>query len=301
MLIIRQEKSSHYYLKDGTPFYEVPKLDGSGPRSVTIRDAFKARAYRSVTNVLGVLDKPGLDAWKQEQCVLSALTLPRLDGEDDHSFAERAMIDSEQQAKKAADAGTALHDLAGAWLRTGAIPVNEESERREIGDPRPTMAALMAPFQAWCQTNLDPDAGIVMTPESVMLNHQHAYAGRVDFPVRLRDGSIAILDLKTQDVKLSTAKKDHGQPKPAFYDEWAMQLAAYSRGIFADGSYPPPMPWRLISLVMDRNRPGLFEKEWTDPANPLASSEPDFQAFLAAARVWSHFKRGTPGIDLKAA
>lgn len=301
MLIIRPEKSAHWYLKDGTPFYEVPKLDGSGPRPTTIRDAFKAGAYRSVTNVLGVLDKPGLDAWKQEQVVLSALTLPREENEDEHTFAARAMRDSDEQAKKAADAGTALHDLAGGWLMTGAIAVNEDSEAREIGDLRPTMGNLLAPFQEWCRMNLDQDQGMVMPPESVMLNHQHGYAGRVDFPVRLRDSSIAILDLKTQDVKLNQAKKALGEPKPAFYDEWAMQLAAYSRCIFADGSYPPPMPWRLISLVMDRTRPGLYEKEWTDPANPLPSSESHFQAFLAASRVWSYFKGGTPGIDLKAA
>lgn len=301
MLIVRQEKGSHWYLKDGAPFYQIAKLDGSGMRPTTIRDAFKAGAYRSVTNVLAVLAKPGLDAWKQEQCVLSALTLPRLDGEDEHKFAERAMKDSEEQAKKAADAGTALHDLAGSWLLSGTIPVSEEAEHREIGDVRPTMAVLLAPFQAWCQSNLDMDHGLVMPPESVMVNHQHGYAGRVDFPVRMSDGSIAILDLKTQDVKLDQGKKNHGQPKPAFYDEWAMQLAAYSRCIFADGSYPPPMPWRLISLVMDRGRPGLYSKEWTDPANPLPSAEPHFQAFLSAARVWSYLKGGTPGIDLKAA
>lgn len=301
MLIVRQEKSAHWYLKDGTAYYEVPKLDGSGPRATTIRDAFKAGAYRSVTNVLGVLDKPGLDAWKNEQCILAALTLPRVEGEDDHTFATRAMRDSDEQAKKAADAGTALHDLSGGWLISGTLAVNEDSERRAIDDPRPTMAQLVEPFQKWCHENLDPDQGLVMPPESVMINHQHGYAGRVDFPVRLRDGSIAILDLKTQDVKLATTEKNKGQPKPAFYDEWAMQLAAYSRCIFADGSYPPPMPWRLISLVMDRTKPGLFEKEWTDPANPLPSSEPHFQAFLSAARVWAYLKGGVPGIDQKAA
>lgn len=288
MLIIRQEKSSHYYLKDGTPFYEVPNASrGDGTmRAVKITDAFKAGAYRSVTNVLGVLDKPGLDAWKQEQCVLSALTLPRLDGEDEHAFAERVMQDSDEQSKKARDAGTRLHELAAAWLTTGNIP-GPDSEAR-----------LLAPFQAWCQSNLNPAAPLVMPAESVMLNHDYGYAGRVDWPARMADGSIAIIDAKTQDVKIDKKK---GTPKPEFYDEWAMQLAAYSRSIFADGSYPPPMPWRLISMVIDRTQPGCYIKEWTDPANPLPSAEPHFQAFIHTARVWTYLKGGTPGIDLKAA
>jgi hypothetical protein len=79
-----------------------------------------------------------------------------------------------------------------------------------------------------------------------------------------------------------------------------MQLAAYSRATFADGSYQPPMPWRLMSVVIDRLTPGCYVREWTDPANPIPSSEPAYQAFLATARVWTYLKRGTPGLDAKA-
>lgn len=291
MLIIRQEKSSHYYLKTGEPFYTMRNAAASERegvevlRAVTIKDAFKAGAYRSVTNVLGVLDKPGLDDWKQEQCVLSALTLPRLEGETDQDFAKRALADADEQSRKARDAGTRLHELATSWLQTGRIATESGEER------------LLAPFQAWCNSNLHSNDGLVMPPECVMVNHTHGYAGRVDIPARFADGSIGILDLKGQDVKRD---KKTGAPKPAFYDEWAMQLAAYSRCIFADGSYPPPMPWRLLSLVIDRNEPGLYVKEWTDPANPLPSAEPHFQAFLAAAKVWAYYKGGVPGVDLKA-
>ncbi len=285
MIIRRPDKGAHWYLKSGDAFYMTPKADGEGLRPVTIRDAFKVGAYRSVTNVLAVLDKPGLDLWKTEQTIISALTLPKLEGENDHEFAERVIIDSQAQGKKAAEAGTRLHELAGGWLISGQIPAPDSESR------------LLAPFQAWCQANLHPDDPLVAAPESVVLNHQYAYAGRADLPVRFKDGSIAHVDLKTQEVKLDT----RAQPKPAFYDEWALQLAAYSRGIFADGSYPPPMPWRLISLVIDRTRPGCYMHEWTDPLHPLETSEPHFQAFLAAARVWSYLKRGTPGLDAKKA
>lgn len=292
MIIKRPEKSAHWYKRNGIPFYTVPKADGSGERTTTIRDAFKEGAYRSVTNVIGILAKPGLEYWKNEQLVLSALTLPRVPNETDHEFAERVMVDADEQAKNARNKGVVLHDAAGNWLQYGTPPSNPEVPPGQF-----TPAELLKPFQDWCAENLFPDRGLVMPPESVMLNHQHAYAGRVDLPVRLVDGSIAIIDLKTTEV--ARDKKDVS--KPSFYDEWALQLAAYSRCIFADGSYPPPMPWRLISGVIDTSRPGFFPKEWTDPANPLPSSEPHFQAFLNACRVWSYLKGGTPGIDKAAA
>jgi hypothetical protein len=294
MIIKRPDKSAHWYLRDGTPYYEVPKLDGTGMRPATVRDAFKAGAYRSVTNVLSILDKPGLDYWKQEQTVLSALTLPRLENEEEHSFAERVIVDADEQAKKARETGTRLHELAANWLQFGTVPVAEE---RNIGDSTPTSRDLIAPFQQWCLEHLDTANGLVMPPESVMVNHNHGYAGRVDFPLRMKDGSIAIVDAKTQDVKRSPK----GEPKPEYYDEWALQLAAYSRCIFADGSYPPPMPWRLISLVIDRTQPGVYTHEWTDPTNPLTSSERHFMGFTAACRLWTYLKGGTPGIDAKKA
>lgn len=283
MIIKRPSKGAHFYCKDGRPFYEIEKADGSGLRPVTVRDAFKAGAYRSVTNVLSMLAKPGLDYWKQEQVILASLTLPRLPGETEHDFAERVIVDSEAQAKKAAEAGTRLHELAAGWLTTGRIPAPDSEER------------LLAPFQAWCQSNLFPDNGLAAPPESVLLNHVLGYAGRLDIPARMVDSSVAIIDIKTQDV----ARDAKDQPKPEFYPEWPIQLAAYSRCIFADGSFAPPFPWRLISLVIDRQQPGCYAKEWTHPANPQASSEPYFQAFVATAKVWSHFKGGTPGIDAK--
>lgn len=284
MLIKRPDHGAHYYRKNGDPFYTIPKLDGSGDRPVTVRDAFKVGAYRSVTNVLGVLDKPGLDFWKSEQVILSALTLPRQPGENEHEFAERVVVDAQSQTRKAAEAGTRLHELAAWWLIRGEVPAPVSETR------------FLEPFQNWCMANLDLDHGLIAS-EVVVLNHDYGYAGRLDCALRMRDSSIALVDIKTTEVKRSP-KND---PKPEFYDEWALQLAAYSRCIFADGSYAPPMPWRLISLVIDRKQPGCYTHEWTDPLNPLPSAEPHYQAFLAAARVWTYIKGGTPGIDAKKA
>ena len=58
-----QTESSHYYLPDGTPVHG------------DLRQARKANALPSVTTILSVLAKPGLDNWKQETAILQSLPL----------------------------------------------------------------------------------------------------------------------------------------------------------------------------------------------------------------------------------
>lgn len=284
-LIRRNEESAHWYLKNGTPFFETeysdPKRKGQ-MRPVTISDAFKVGALRSVTSVMKIVAKPDLDYWKAEQVVLAALTLPKLPDEGLDDYAYRVIEDSKAQTRKAAEQGVAIHAACSDWVT-------------KQKNPAPELAATMAPFQAWCAENIDE--GGVIASEVVGVNLREHYAGTIDLPVRLKDKSIAIVDMKTRDIKLDPKT---GLPKPPpFYAELPMQLAAYSRCQFADGSYVGPFPWRLISLVIGRNIPGVWAKEWTDAANPQASSEKHYQGFLHACHLWSYIKGGTPGKDLK--
>lgn len=275
MLIARRPESAHWYLPNGTPFYEVPNASSGGVRSATIRDAYKAGAYRSVTNVLDVLGKPGLVKWKIEQAMLSALTLPRIEGESEHGFAERAMMDSEEQARRAAEAGTRLHDAAAQYLTRNVLPVDEEISR------------LLTPFIAWTKIHLLR----VVASETVVVNHNQYYAGRLDLAAQLVSGNMAMLDIKSQEVKLDPK----GNPKPAFYDEWAMQLAAYAECEIPDnfgGDIIGPGSWQLFSLVVDRARPGVYVKEWP-------TTMEHFEAFSAACRCWAYLKGGVPGRDAK--
>src|SRR5438309_9966409 len=107
MILIERQAPSHWYLRDGRPFHEIAKKDGSGNRPVTLADARKVLASPCVTNVLGVLAKRTLVAWKIEQGILSALTLPRQPGEDLGAFAHRAAPDMGERVEMAADFGSA--------------------------------------------------------------------------------------------------------------------------------------------------------------------------------------------------
>ena len=108
-MLIKVEHPSHWYTHDGAPAYEVPRAKGDGMRAPTVADARKLDLVPSVTNILNVLRKPALEAWKIEQGIMQALTLTRDDGESLDDFAHRVAEQSGEIATKTAAEGTAIH------------------------------------------------------------------------------------------------------------------------------------------------------------------------------------------------
>jgi len=78
--MIRAAESTHWYTREGVPMYTVEAKNGN-QRPTTLRDARALDLVPSVTTVLNVAAKPGLEAWKQRQLLLAALTLPRSEDE----------------------------------------------------------------------------------------------------------------------------------------------------------------------------------------------------------------------------
>lgn len=114
----------HWYRKDGTPCHFI---DG---RDTTLRDARKLGLVPSVTEVLQLISRPGLERWKREQAVLSALTLPRLPDEASGALLARIDQDASRQAQEAADEGTAIHDAIEASFAAKPYP---ERYRPHVG------------------------------------------------------------------------------------------------------------------------------------------------------------------------
>src|SRR5947209_13421746 len=134
MTLIERQAPSHWYLRDGRAFHQIANAAGSGNRPVTLRDARKVLAFPSVTNVLGVLAKPGLDAWKIEQGIMAALTLPRGNDEPLDAFAHRVVVDMGEQVEKAADFGSAIHAACEVYA---------------LNKQRPEEARLQAHLESW--------------------------------------------------------------------------------------------------------------------------------------------------------
>jgi hypothetical protein len=261
MLIVPRESASHWYFPDGTPLHEVPRADGKGQRPTSLRDARKLGLFPSVTNVLSILAKPGLDAWKQEQAILAALTLPRTEGETLDDFAKRVLVDMTSEVGRAADLGSAVHAAIEGYAQGRWLPEDKG------------VARLFEPARQW----FDKEVTQVHSVEIATAHLEWGYAGRVDLVATLRStGRPTVIDFKTQ----KTRRDKDGNFKPILHDTWPLQLEAYRMALasrdkgLADAA--------IASVVIGSTDPvPVVVKVWDD-----ADKDGYFRAFLAARDLW---------------
>jgi hypothetical protein len=193
----KQQDTGHWYTKDGAPAYTVEGK--TGVRNTTLRDARKLGLLPSVTTINGMLSKAGLDTWKQQQVLLAALTLPRMEGEPEQEWLSRVMQDSKATGREAAERGTAIHAVIEAYFDQVYIP--EKPAYLDGID-----VALKDAFgnQLWL-------------PEK-SFGHPLGFGGKCD--LMAKNGFV--VDFKTKDTNLD---------KVDVYFEHEMQLAAYREGL----------------------------------------------------------------------
>jgi len=114
-------ESGHFYLPNGDTAYRIVGKNGK-ERNTTVKDARERGLLPSVTTIIGCAAKPALDVWKQQQAILAALTLPRLDGESEEDWLSRVVSDSKETAKQAAERGTQIHGIIEAFYEGVYIP-----------------------------------------------------------------------------------------------------------------------------------------------------------------------------------
>jgi hypothetical protein len=197
MIITAESNSGHWYTTDGQPSYTRIAKNGN-VRATTLRDAKKEGLLPSVTTIINVLSKPGLDRWKQEQVLLASLTLPRLENEPEVDWLKRVTEDSRATGRDAMDRGTQMHNVLEAYFTQVYMPEypnytqrTEEKLREHFGD------------QFWhCEKSFA---------------HELGYAGKCD----LYSDEGIVVDFKTKE-SLENA---------AVYDEHILQLSAYAHGL----------------------------------------------------------------------
>lgn len=203
MLIKEQNESGHWYTKDGEPAYTIEGK--SGKRATTLRDAKKLGLLPSVTTILNVAAKPGLQTWLQHQAILSALTLPRQDNESEEDWLNRVTKDSKETGRKAAQRGTDIHDVVESFYEGMLL----EAIPSYIHKVEETLNNAFGKNCAWM-------------PEK-SFSHELGYAGKVDLHCKAYAGfDGVVVDVKTKEGSLD---------KVTPYFENLMQLAAYKEGL----------------------------------------------------------------------
>lgn len=272
MLIVPRESASHWYFPDGTPLHEVARADGKGTRPTSLRDARKLGLFPSVTNVLSILAKPGLDAWKQEQAILAALTLPRNEGESLDDFAKRVLTDMTSEVGRAADLGSAVHAAIEGYAQGRWLPEDKE------------VARLFEPARQW----FDAEVTQVHSVEIATAHHEWGYAGRVDLVATLKStGRPTVIDFKTQKVR----RDKGGNFKPILHDTWPLQLEAYHQALASRDNGLANAA--IASVVIGSTDPvPVVTQVWDD-----ADKAGFFRAFLAARDLWVWQKNYCPVRD----
>ena len=258
--LVKIESSSHWYGRDGTPQYqrECSTVPGAF-RGTSLADARKEGLCPSVTSIIkDVTPSPRLEAWKIEQGILAALTLPKLEGESVDLFAKRVAEDARDSSSRAAKLGTRVHSAIEDWISTGAGTTDKQ------------VAPILGIYQEWHKENIDQ----VHFIERPFANH--GYGGCVDMVAEWGNGAMTLIDFKTQRRKV-------GEKMESYKPEHPMQLAAYAHG---SGLGRIALANILISTNPDDLR--IEVKDWTKERRKWT------ELFLAAFDYWCKLKDYDP-------
>ena len=241
--------STHWYGRDGVACHTVPSLKGE-PRPTTLRDARKLGLLPSVTNILGVIAKPELTAWLQEQAVMAALTLPRIAGEAEDAFAKRVVEDSLTTRDGAADFGTAFHHGAERIAQTLEV------------DPAEVLSPWLNRYRDWFQANCVR----CLWTEQRVVSGEFGYAGTADLLIEHKLHGLCLVDLKTMKIN------PNYKAKP--YSTWCYQLAAYRKALGVQA--------RCLNLIVNSVVPETpIEHVWGE-----TEMDAGLRAFMAARELW---------------
>jgi hypothetical protein len=259
VLTKKAEGGAHWYTADGQPCHDQRTRDGSGTRKTTIRDAQRLGLLPSVTSILGVIAKPGLETWKLKKVAEAALANPKTEAESADYWVARVVEASKAETAAAADLGSAIHDALDAAVAGDAY------------------AAELTPYVtqvlAWVR-----DVGITITEREIVLtNAAEGYAGRVDALFTYGQRGIGILDHKTR-------KTEPGKLVTP-YDGQGMQLAAYAAAYYGVDALPRVLAANVFISTTEPGRMEVCKHEHLDEL---------YQDFLAACRLWRASKGWDP-------
>ena len=212
-----------------------------------IRHARKLGLLPGVTSVLKVQSAPALVNWMVDQALMSALTLPRVEGESLDDFKKRAQRDSQEQGNKARDKGSELHT---------ALELAVQGKRFD---------------QQWLRHVEAVDTSLRLTSVDFLKGDaEHSFAHPLGF------GGKNDWHSAKQGVLLDYKSKPRIDGRKLAYDEHIQQLTACAQGLMP-GTTP-----RLLSVFVGVEDAKVIVHEWDDPLDCSRG----WAMFQAALTLW---------------
>lgn len=226
-MIVKPDSGGHWYSigeRCGYTNFAIPQYDK------TLRDFRKEPLLPSVTTVDREKSNFTLDAWKQEQLLMAALTLPEIPGESMDDRIKRIMIDAKEHGKLAAEKGDIFHSLMERKLK---------GEDPDISEYDNWITEGIRKASEWMEMEQATSEYIEQSFACV----EYGYACRIDWSGGL-GGYRTLVDFKTQGTK--PGKKINK------YDSWERQLAANAMAM-------PNKIDRWINIIVSTTEPGRIE------------------------------------------
>jgi hypothetical protein len=190
----------------------------------------------SVTTILKVAAKPGLEVWKNEQMLLAALTNTKKSDETEKDFIARIVADSKETAKAAAERGTRIHESIESWF----------NGKRPVDHPEIAVAVENKLGEHF------GDLSVHIWHTERAFSSPFGYGGKIDLYCDKNNINIngIVVDAKT---------KEFGpDDEIAAYDEHLLQLAAYRYGLGLPNA-------RCANIFASVTHAGLVKiVEWTE-------------------------------------
>jgi hypothetical protein len=196
----------HFYTTDGKPMHRIVGANGK-ERDTTLRDARKLNLIESVTSVLGIFDKPGLNIWKENKLLANCGAHRREEGEPHTDYATRIRQLGAIDSNKNMDFGSIIHDRIERALSGETLPL--EQVETPLGEVR-----LIGEFVNPVLELFKDNNWRVLELETVLVGR--GYAGTADC-IYAGDDEYGIIDFKTC--------KDAEKAKPS--PEYMAQIALY--------------------------------------------------------------------------
>jgi hypothetical protein len=251
--------SSHWYQADGTPVFRVRRAGNEGDRPTTLADARKLNLFPSVTGILGVLDKPGLEKWKIDQALETSLRLPKQEEESLDYWCRRVRSAASEQVGEAADLGTAVHAALEAAM---------------VGEPyKEELSPYVRPVLEWKQSV----AIEIVEREKRLVNVANGFAGTADVLFRFGEYGMGILDYKT--------RRTRPGDKVKAYDNQGMQLAAYAAAYWGPENLQRVLAANIFISTTEPGRIDVVKHEHLPR---------DWEAFRTVAELWRYQKGYDP-------
>ncbi len=216
------------------------------------------RQVPSVTQIIGVLEKPGLVQWSAN-CAAELLAERLRPGQslDEVEIAELSdaiRFAHRRVSGRAKGVGALAHDWLQRYLAgvlagekvAPALPVNAQAQR-----------ACLAAVEWLDSHHFEP-----LAVEQIIYSRRHGYAGTTDFPAKI-DGRHSVVEWKTA---------------AAIYPEFRLQVAGYAQALWEMNDHPMADRW-IVRLGKDD---GVFEAVCL----PREQKDVDLRAFLAAKTLF---------------